>query len=1072
MINSLAVTPVGIVKLATKDICYRITTNKMNTFLLLSLLFGVLFTTSPGKGVMYYVKPSPSSSSLATKCPGQPCETLQYYFDNLESAINQQKNVTMIFLKGTHTTNLTDKTISVTVPELTMKGKSQNVTMNCLIKYTCKIEFGKSNVYLENIVIRWWYLATTGVSDTPMMPKINSAKFAMSSVKLDRSIVFLFRTEAFVQHTIMESGSLYANFSSITFRNMFQRNAYLVLFNGLSATLENCTLINSPIALQYSSLVLLGESRLSATSTVSAIISYLSNVTLSGTILFSNNTSMRGGALALYSSTLNIAAGANVTLVNNSAHAVGGAIYIEPGLAANTIYLENELQFSNLPCFYNLLDCKDGASYDLTFAHNSAVDGGEDVYGALLQSSCHQSSMLGEGKECKIAVSRTSSGVSSVSSDPTRVCICDSSGQPQCHEILEISYEIHPGEIFTVPAVLVGGDFGTTTGIVHTFVPPDVTMHTELEPKSHNHLITDNKQCTDLSYALYTNHTNSNMIMYLTPVPLDNQYVNFIQSFLDSKHHPKWKCYHCSQVAPISLNVTVLPCPPGFTLSEDTLGCDCNAALTDNGVKCDIINGSGYFSWGENMWINIKGDGVVYSGYCPIDYCNGSSKQINLLNNSTSQCVFKHNGTLCGGCEEGYSLAIGSSHCIHCPNNNNLALLIFFVAAGFLLVFFITALDLTVTNGMTNGLIFYANIVWTYINILFPQEAVTNTYSHVLMFLRTFIAWVNLDFGIETCFINGLTAYSKTWLQFVFPLYIWAIAGLIIVATRHSSRLTKLLGNKAVPVLASLILLSYMKLLRIIVSTFGLSLLFEHPGGWTLVWSVDGNLPYFGLHHGLLFLAALATLLFLWLPYTLLLLLMQWLRKKSHLRCLRWITRFHPVYDAYLASLRHEHQYWFGVLLLARGILLVAFTSCCTIPQTINLLALFIIAMVLFFYITITQPYKSRTVHILHSSFLANLIVLSGFTIFTHTRDNRQQLQAIAFGISAGVAYLQFCGILFYKLVIAPRCSFKWREASLQDDTQNTRAQVHVVMDNEGSVGYRDSILDETQPLLMDTPTY
>ena len=81
-------------------------------------------------------------------------------------------------------------------------------------------------------------------------------------------------------------------------------------------------------------------------------------------------------------------------------------------------------------------------------------------------------------------------------------------------------------------------------------------------------------------------------------------------------------------------------------------------------------------------------------------------------------------------------------------------------------------------------------------------------------------------------------------------------------------------------------------------------------------------------------------------------------------------------------------------------------------------------------------------------------------------------MQAIAFGISAGVAYLQFCGILFYKLVIAPRCSFKWREASLQDDTQNTRAQVHVVMDNEGSVGYRDSILDETQPLLMDTPTY
>ena len=36
-----------------------------------------------------------------------------------------------------------------------------------------------------------------------------------------------------------------------------------------------------------------------------------------------------------------------------------------------------------------------------------------------------------------------------------------------------------------------------------------------------------------------------------------------------------------------------------------------------------------------------------------------------------------------------------------------------------------------------------------------------------------FIAWLNLDFGIETCFYDGMDAYSKTWLQFVFPLYIW-----------------------------------------------------------------------------------------------------------------------------------------------------------------------------------------------------------------------------------------------------------------------------------------------------------
>jgi len=38
-----------------------------------------------------------------------------------------------------------------------------------------------------------------------------------------------------------------------------------------------------------------------------------------------------------------------------------------------------------------------------------------------------------------------------------------------------------------------------------------------------------------------------------------------------------------------------------------------------------------------------------------------------------------------------------------------------------------------------------------------------------------FIAWLNLDIGIETCFYDEMTAYSKTWLQFVFPVYIWLL---------------------------------------------------------------------------------------------------------------------------------------------------------------------------------------------------------------------------------------------------------------------------------------------------------
>jgi hypothetical protein len=74
---------------------------------------------------------------------------------------------------------------------------------------------------------------------------------------------------------------------------------------------------------------------------------------------------------------------------------------------------------------------------------------------------------------------------------------------------------------------------------------------------------------------------------------------------------------------------------------------------------------------------------------------------------------------LCGGCKKKYSLAFGSSHCIHCPSNNHMSLLIFLIAvAGVLLILVIAALNLTVTQGMINSLVVYANVIWDYQDIL------------------------------------------------------------------------------------------------------------------------------------------------------------------------------------------------------------------------------------------------------------------------------------------------------------------------------------------------------------------
>ena len=118
-----------------------------------------------------------------------------------------------------------------------------------------------------------------------------------------------------------------------------------------------------------------------------------------------------------------------------------------------------------------------------------------------------------------------------------------------------------------------------------------------------------------------------------------------------------------------------------------------------------------------------------------------------------------------------FSRILGSTVCQYC-SNNYLALLLAFCFAGIALVFFIKVLDLTVTIGTVNGLVVYANVIWANQNMV---SFIDESPNGIGQFLKVFIAWLNLDLGITTCFFDGLNAYWNTWLQFVFPLYIWTI---------------------------------------------------------------------------------------------------------------------------------------------------------------------------------------------------------------------------------------------------------------------------------------------------------
>jgi len=144
-----------------------------------------------------------------------------------------------------------------------------------------------------------------------------------------------------------------------------------------------------------------------------------------------------------------------------------------------------------------------------------------------------------------------------------------------------------------------------------------------------------------------------------------------------------------------------------------------------------------------------------------------------------------------------------------------------------------------------------------------------------------------------------MNAYVRTWLQFAFPLYLWIIVGSIIVLSRYSSTVVKVVGSNAVLVLATLFLLSYTKLQHTIISVFSFTFIQHEDGKTTTVWLYDGNVPFMKGKHGYLLEASITTFVFVIVPFTLLVLLSPCLQSRSNHGALRWIHRIKPLIDAY-----------------------------------------------------------------------------------------------------------------------------------------------------------------------------
>lgn len=705
---------------------------------------------------------------------------------------------------------------------------------------------------------------------------------------------------------------------------------------------------------------------------------------------FVNNTAFQGGAVYLdQCSKFELHPVSPLCFKGNKANESGGAIYAADVVGQHLPGLNSP--FRN-ECFFHIPMEQPYTHLDLRFDNNSARKRGSVVYGGLLSKCDFSSVMLYTNKTSAVDIFNTfiqddnqHSKTSPISSDPTQICFCINN-KTQCADKTQ-QKSVFAGQRFEVSVV----------AIDQASLPIPAVFHTKLNYENRSY-VTETR-CTNKEYSFTSANYTKQIMLYPNSVS--------------------------GETEELIINITLKDCPPGFKLSNVSGKCECDhrlqrfASITDN-INCNI-NTQAIFRTGQgagNFWVGVSYNNETYDGLilhrnCPLNYCTRRRKWIH-LSDSSEQCDFNRTGLLCGQCMEGESSILGSSQCRRC-GNERLFLLIPFVIAGVSLVVLLFLLDLTVAAGTIHGLIFYANIIASNHHIFLQRDQ-----SKVF---TVFISWLNLDFGFETCFYNGMDTFFKTCLQLVFPLYIWALVGALSYISCHSLLVSKLLGTNTIPVLATLFFLSYAKLLRIILVALSLTSL-HYPSGEKTVWLYDANIP--SSWYIPLAVAAALFLLFLFLPYTFLLLLGQWLQAKSYLRVLSWANNLNmkAFLDAYHAPYKLKHRYWTGLLLLLRCVLYLVFASNVSGESSVNLLAISLAVLGVTVMLLFTgRVYKNWTLNALEVSFIVNLGILTAAThhvTVVNQKDNSQEhrSQVVATYISIGVAFLTFLGILLYHIYL------------------------------------------------------
>ena len=466
----------------------------------------------------------------------------------------------------------------------------------------------------------------------------------------------------------------------------------------------------------------------------------------------------------------------------------------------------------------------------------------------------------------------------------------------------------------------------------------------------------------------------------------------------------------------LTLEVTLVDCPPGFALIDGH--CNCDAFSHQSLVRCDSHQLHSYIRPGFwTGYINTTDGERLASGACPLGFCNYYSNFSSVFEVALPRsrdglelavCGMERGGVLCGRCNPGYMVHFHSPHfeCEEEPTNTcSLGWLFYLLSEIFpatILFVVILVFNVSFTSGALNGFLLFSQLFDTLLIDAVGVIAFPTGVQYAIQAIRLVYGFFNLDFfyakSLSFCLWREASVLDIIAFKYVTIGYSVLLIAAVILLLKHCGARclgryyrVSIVRNSVIQGLSAFLVICYTQCIKVSFSLlyFGrihLSSTETNVSVPKRVW-YNGELEFFAPQHLPYALPALAVLLTvgvvppaILLTYPAVLRIMACLGVRDSIigKCLVPYSTLKPFLDAFQGSFKDNFRFFAGLYFIYRwtGIFLYAVISSYSTFYTFLEIALIVILVLH----SVCRPYRKTWHNILDTLLIADVAIINRLT--------------------------------------------------------------------------------------------